>query len=533
MEFTDPTLIEVAKRTESQMRDYVAAAEEEITRQVSGGGPNAIDRLTSAQQHAERRAARLARSFTVDRWIWYLRRLPPLVFDAAPQRFQVFDWYFTETTAALSAAQGTMNARPSAIRKKLVQTVLTFTAFALWDSNLRARLRCARLLVPLDESPLPRIVQEDPIAAALTLVDERRRSEAIPFARWGTLAAALTRSDADFFVFTYFRATDLHLTATEQLGRTSDLCEIRGWFYAARFDLTLMRDALADFNLNPFPGATQTLNIVVFLRVVATLVLMGKGPAEELLTSGVCYVDRALFDFACRDAIPTTRAWLSEGLSEKYGVARNSQELERQLRSHRMTLDPLRSGPLIYDVAGGIALNAGTASQELSAALEFPAITGTAANVRAHAFELDLQLVIDNSPRRPTPYIRELVRRTLRVRGQKITDIDAIAQMDSLVVAISCKSIPFRAEYDSGDLRLTYNVASQIVTAVEEWVDKVTYLQHNARGDNYDLSEYKLLPVVCTPLVMYVPLGPATEFVTPGLRRYCSATELRNWLFAT
>jgi hypothetical protein len=529
--FQDPNILEVAKRTETRGHEYITRVQCELTEHAARADTRPVARLESMQAYAAQRAARLARALTFDRWMWFLRRLPPLVFDAAPQHLQVFDWYFVEVSAALSAAPGTMTERGGPVRHKIVDTVLSFVAFALWDSNLRARLRCSRLGVPLDDNPIPEIVQTDPMAAALRLVDERRQREAIPFARWGTLAGALSRSQPDFTVMTYVRSTALRTTSTDLLGRSLDPCEITGWFYVHHLDLHAVRTALADATLDQFQGATHSLNIIMLLRILGVLALMGRGPAEELLTTGLCYVDRELFRFACHDALPKTWSWFAEAC-QKYGAATTADELERQLRSHPVALDPLRSGPLIYDVVGGIALNAAAASQELSAALEFPAIAGQAANVRAHTFEIELQQLIDSSPSAPQQKIRELVRRKLRTGGKVFTDIDAIAERNGCLLLVSCKSVPFRAAYDAGDPRLTRNIASQIVDAVTDWMAKVEYLRSNPRGDNYDLSGLDLVPVVCTPLVMQVPIGIATEVAIGGLRRYCSATELRDWLFA-
>lgn len=528
--FTDPTIFDVARRTEQHGADYIADAQSvlrEYLRRVDGDD---LSRLQVAQTYAAERAAKLARALTLDRWLWFLRRLPPLVFDAAPQHLQVFDWYFVETAAALSAAPGVMAAGGGPIRTKIVDTVMKFVAFALWDSNLRARLRCARLGVPLDSELLPRIVQNDPLAAALTLVDERRHQEAIPFARWGTLAGALGSPAPEFAVNTYFRSTELRTTSTERIGRALDPCEIRGWFYVHRLDLAAVRRALEDEALESFAGARQVINIIMLLRATAVLTLMGRGPAEELITSGLCYVDREMFRFACHDAIPKTRSWLTTAF-ERFGAPDSADELEQQLTSHPITLEPLRSGPLVYAVTGGLALNAASASQELSAALEFPDVAGAAANRRAEVFELEVQQLIDSSPMAPKPRIRELARRTLRLQGQAITDVDAIADDGEFLMLISCKSVPMRAEYDAGDPRRTKNVSSLIEQSVADWLQKVAKLRQHPRGDNYDLTGYQLIAVVCTPLIMQVPLGPTTEAVRGTLKRYCSATELRDWLF--
>jgi hypothetical protein len=51
------------------------------------------------------------------------------------------------------------------------------------------------------------------------------------------------------------------------------------------------------------------------------------------------------------------------------------------------------------------------------------------------------------------------------------------------------------------------------------------------RGDNFDFSKFsKIIPVVCTPAKVYVPIGLATAEVQQGLRAASSVAELAAWL---
>jgi hypothetical protein len=525
----DQTIISLARETEPLAAEYFARAAKDIATEISKCNSDSLGALQAANRYATRRASGIARSLTIDRWFWFLRRLSPAVFDQSPQHLQVHDWYFAETFAALHSASGVMVGGGSLLRTKTARSMLMFAVYVLWVSNLRARLRCARLGAPFDQStPIPSLIQEHPISAALALADERRVLEGVPFARWGTLAGALWRAAPSFTATVFFRSTSPQWTDVADLGRALDPVEVWSWFYARRLDLTPVLHALADDDLGTFDGS-DVLNIIMLLRVLETLVVMGTGPAEELLTTGMCYVDRKLFDFACHDAIPKT--WASASAQcERFGAARSSHELEAALRRKPLSLEPLRSGPLLFEITNGIALNAAAASQELSASLEFPAIDGQPANRRAETFEVELQQMIDSSPGAPSPKVHELVRRHLRLDRHRITDIDAVAEISGTVILVSCKSVPMRAAYDAGDPRLIHNVSTALEKAVDEWVEKLAVIVANPQGDNYDLRGRRCVGIVCTPLVMQVPVGRATEFVLPGLRRYSSATELAQWL---
>ena len=60
-----------------------------------------------------------------------------------------------------------------------------------------------------------------------------------------------------------------------------------------------------------------------------------------------------------------------------------------------------------------------------------------------------------------------------------------------------------------------------------------TTLAAHPRGDNYDFTgTSRFLGVVCTPNVVWVPLGPATAAAAPGLRAASSLEELKRWLAA-
>ena len=62
-------------------------------------------------------------------------------------------------------------------------------------------------------------------------------------------------------------------------------------------------------------------------------------------------------------------------------------------------------------------------------------------------------------------------------------------------------------------------------------VDLASFLNENQTGDNYDFSCFtNRAVVVCTPYVIYVPLGAATALLFEDLKASVSLEELREFL---
>jgi hypothetical protein len=198
------------------------------------------------------------------------------------------------------------------------------------------------------------------------------------------------------------------------------------------------------------------------------------------------------------------------------------------------SLLPLRPGPPIRRIRTDLCIDIYAATMQLSRLLYFFPIGGAPDDVRGKHFELSVQEIIDDSLWHPPENIRRLRGRPLKhpSRGtDPLTDIDAIgARGDSLLI-ISCKSIPYSESYDEGDHRAIQSAASTIQRAVERWTEIKNFIEENPKGLNYDFSDYrKIIAVVCTPRVFYVPLGQSTQFIAPGLRAAASVHELIRWL---
>lgn len=169
-----------------------------------------------------------------------------------------------------------------------------------------------------------------------------------------------------------------------------------------------------------------------------------------------------------------------------------------------------------------------------SAALDLGLCIGAAgslANSRAEHFELVVQGLVDRSRWAPSCELRGLRGRTLRLSGRAITDVDAIGGLGDVLLIVSAKSRVFTEALARGDYSALRNAVDLLVSACNEARDLMDLLVRVPRGDNYDFMSYRSIMVpVCTPQVLWTPLGVATSELASGLRAALALEELRVFL---
>jgi hypothetical protein len=141
--------------------------------------------------------------------------------------------------------------------------------------------------------------------------------------------------------------------------------------------------------------------------------------------------------------------------------------------------------------------------------------------------------MIDHTAWAPMSPLRELRGRTLRSDRESITDVDALAVSRSTVLLVSCKSIPYTYDYDSGDYASVRNVRTYIERSDMEWQQRVRKLQQQPIGDNYNFEGYDIYGVVCTPFVIFVNRPQARVIIEHEgriLRATCGLGELIDFL---
>jgi hypothetical protein len=139
--------------------------------------------------------------------------------------------------------------------------------------------------------------------------------------------------------------------------------------------------------------------------------------------------------------------------------------------------------------------------------------------------------MIDGTRWSPPDSLKRYRGRHLRLAGEQIGEVDAIAELDGICILVSCKSRVYTATYDMGLRNVVRNTADYLSRAVEDWEALVEKLRHNPVGDNYNLSAIKdLRGVVITPSVMYVPIEVAEKESVAELRYYSSFGEFETWV---
>src|SRR5579872_4377381 len=141
----------------------------------------------------------------------------------------------------------------------------------------------------------------------------------------------------------------------------------------------------------------------------------------------------------------------------------------------------------------------------IASLLAFPRSQGDAANSSADHFELQVQAAIDATPWRPPVPLARLRGRPLRLGGQDITDLDAVAARGDVLIAVSCKGVVYSTDYDAGNFKTVRNAASTVTDGMVEWRDRMDRLRANPKGDNYDFTGKTIVGVVCTPLPVFIP----------------------------
>jgi hypothetical protein len=212
----------------------------------------------------------------------------------------------------------------------------------------------------------------------------------------------------------------------------------------------------------------------------------------------------------------------------------DGKKIINSLENLEGVLWPLHCGPVIRRSGTMLWIDLQTATARLDEALEFPRTDGEAANARADHFENVVQGIISASSWKPSEQVLAHRRRTLRKEQESITDIDAIGCNGSSLFLVSCKSLIYSAEYDAGSYRAIRSATTIVEQAVARWNEVGAFLKNNPKGDNYDFTGFKeFVGLVCTPHVMYVPLGAATVEILPKLRASVSVDELATWLEPT
>jgi hypothetical protein len=492
--------------------------------------------LIAAMHITEAWARRLAARHSSLHWLWMLRRLPASVFTGTYVSTHGYDSRLAEVLTGLAPSRpGTVLCERERISYKLTQPLVDdlrqLCNATIYLSDLHVAYRLASKGAPIEFLPEfpPRAHASPELLAAVQLYDSRSATAArVPnsLGVGGTDPLACTLAGrGELFGIIPIKPFPITLPVDmfgvlESLVPTQEVTlHARFWPYS-------------------FSGeAHHRLSAIETRRQAAILILLHSAWLQthrhvsqfhSVLTHGYLLVG------------PTTLAsWIQEAMKELPEYLReraralaltSSAEVLRTVCAIEGRAWPLLSGPLIRSDGEVVCVDLAAATASFIA-IEAPSTNGSPANNRALEFEQAVQAVVDATQWKPPQGMRSLRGRTLKLNGRKITDIDAIASIQNQLLLISCKSVVYRDSHDAGEFTAIRSASRTVLGAVEAWQSKLEVFREHRRGDNYDFRGFDdIHGVVCTPNVVYVPQGHATEEVLPGLRIASSVSELEAWL---
>ncbi|MFC7532342.1 hypothetical protein [Actinoplanes sp. GCM10030250] len=177
-----------------------------------------------------------------------------------------------------------------------------------------------------------------------------------------------------------------------------------------------------------------------------------------------------------------------------------------------------------------LILNGAMASTALTAGFNRPA-DGDAANVWSGAFEDEVQALIDMSLWRPPEQYRPLIRRNIRVDGTVITDVDAVAYHDGVLLLIDCKSYKSNDRLEVGEYSAVKSLREKAEKAWSSWANRIAVIDGHREQLPVQVDDtVSIAGVVVLPFTPYLLPGETTGFTTGSLRRVSSVGELLLFL---
>lgn len=214
------------------------------------------------------------------------------------------------------------------------------------------------------------------------------------------------------------------------------------------------------------------------------------------------------------------------------------KDVIKTLKRHPLAGHASKNGSIIRSCLVGHMVDLFSLSCEIFEVLRVDSqYGGDWVNAGAFDFELAVQRVIDASHARPSSGVSNVRGLTLLGPDGPITDIDAVMEIDSILIIVSCKKVESSQDFDRGVHQRIRNNESTIVSALKEWEKVVDYLRTSPIGSNYDFSRFDdILGIVISPGTVFLnevePLEQS-DALPRGLRSHMSYSELVSALIKT
>jgi hypothetical protein len=497
--------------------------------------------LTCMRQTIERMLAEAAVRFSKARWLWMLRRVPDPVFEG---RVSTTRPYQASLAEAASGAFGSDNPeRPfedseRSIRFKLdgssLPRLLGFAELVTWLNQSHVLWRYSGKGVRFRfevGSALPAAAPTKDQDESIRRYDERFAKSAALFGTVGTAVSSEADMSDNGFLVAFFSDAEWVQVPVHVQGKNMEL-KVLMRFLPAMISLEGLAKLNEDARLDGLtwwnPSATAVLALS---RGMFRIVVSQYNGFVSLLRYGYVFTDEGHFlevigggwKMICEDVLRVI-----PGAT----LPNSPAELFDALVAFRPTLWPLSPGPIVRRAGASVWIDLIACTAVLERSFEFPIVDGDVGNARADHFEGTTQQTINATPWAPGPELAQMIGRDIKkADGTKLTDLDALGEKGLRLLLVSCKSMVYSVRYDSGDYLTVRNIRTTAEAAVKWWAEVADHLKEHPKGPNYDFSKYQdIIPVVCTPEVVYVANPYSLKFVAPGLNAVCSLNELRTWL---
>lgn len=495
----------------------------------------AMPLLVALRSRLEDRARREAAGYGAHRWLWYLRRVPDILAEGRVRTTLPYTLALAEVLTEQTGGDDQPTVRDQWISFKLDEHVarhvlaLVCRTRGVFNVHRLIRTTGKGCYLTFDTQGYPMAECPDALERSMRYFDDRMAQSEQLLSRAGTsLPMTPAWTDSAQALLACFRMDPQVAELPVVRAERPTTVRVRALFKPELFSA----QSLMAFNAR-FPGRwwqPDAMPLTLFLALCGHLLFELPNAAFSLAQLGYLSTSASVIRSVWSDHWDEAVA-LTEGILAARVTIGSPDELFAALRGLQGCTWPLVPPTPVRGTDAVMALDINNATSRLATAFEFPVDTGATANVRATHFEEEVQRVIDASPWAPPDALRSLRGRALRRDGAAITDLDAVGARDGVLLLVSAKSRLYTALYDTGEHVQVRNAATTVEQAVGRWREVVAYLDAHRRGDNYDFSAADhMIGVVCTPQVVWVPLGEATEEAAPGLRAASSAEELERWL---
>ena len=473
------------------------------------------------------------------RWLWMLRRLPPHIFVGEVASYdqllaEVMSAQSRKKEAYLRSANSNIYDVSGATPKRLARFCAGIQYLSRVHSYLRNAGKGASFIFYQDR--FPRNIPDKDLEQAAELYDQRVLDGGMLLLSRGGTKLAEDKSGSPELLYVIgceqqYVPVSNHLMQDigyEHPSSTQWVLRVR---FLPRFvSIALLRELQAGLPSEVSIWSSEATIIARLLRIASAYVDEHQAGYVSLLTRGYLLMPKSKFVDIADEWLTVEDPWLDETFTDQL-ISSSGNDFLEALKALQGNSYPLKAGPIIRTEQDIICLDLFAASQYFEHILEYPDSKGKIANNRSGHFEKAVQKTIDQSKWKPKHEVAALRGRTLRLSNQNITDIDSIGENDGKLLIVDCKSVIYNSDYDIGDYKIVRNTESEIVKKTQKWQTNKEFFKENPVGDNYDFSGYSdIIAIVCTPTVVFVPIGIATEETETGLRTVSTLNELEKWL---